>query len=239
MSELVFIRAYPTRFAAEQAEQYLAQQGVAALVQADDAGNMFAGISLGRKGVRLLVRAEDVEAAREALAAFEAVATGEAGAAGDADDLAGAVAFAEQAIANFDAGDNCAEAVLRTFVAAVGLDAGVVRLATGFGGGLGRRGETCGALSGAVMALNGRFGRLDSADDAAKERCYEVVRALVDRFREACGAVTCQDLIGLDLTTDAGRQRYESEEIRATVCRRCVGAAASSVAELLAHDAYF
>jgi hypothetical protein len=67
MTELVFIRAYTNRFEAELAEQYLADQGIEAMVQADDAGGMYAGLSLGRKGVRLLVRAEDAELARELL----------------------------------------------------------------------------------------------------------------------------------------------------------------------------
>jgi hypothetical protein len=68
MSDLVFIRAYANRFEAELAQQLLADQGIDAMVQADDAGGMYAGLSLGRKGVRLLVRAGDEARAREVLA---------------------------------------------------------------------------------------------------------------------------------------------------------------------------
>ena len=68
MSDLVLIHAYPSRFEAEQAQQYLAGQGIDAMVQADDAGGMYAGLSLSRKGVRLWVRHEDAELAREVLA---------------------------------------------------------------------------------------------------------------------------------------------------------------------------
>ncbi len=67
MTDLVFIRAYGRRFEAELAQQFLIDQGIEAMVQADDAGGMYAGLSLGRKGVRLLVRAADADLAREAL----------------------------------------------------------------------------------------------------------------------------------------------------------------------------
>lgn len=67
MSDLVLIHAYTNRFEAEQAQQYLAGQGIEAMVQADDAGGMYAGLSLSRRGVRLWVRATDAELARELL----------------------------------------------------------------------------------------------------------------------------------------------------------------------------
>lgn len=76
MTDLTFIRAFSRRFEAELAQQYLAGQGIESMVQADDAGGMYAGLSLGRKGVRLLVRTADAEPAREALAALS-LASGE------------------------------------------------------------------------------------------------------------------------------------------------------------------
>jgi hypothetical protein len=63
MSELVFLRAYRSRFEAEQAQQYLLDQGIEAWVKADDGGGMYPGLSLGRKGVRLMVREDDADRA--------------------------------------------------------------------------------------------------------------------------------------------------------------------------------
>jgi len=237
MTELVFIRAYPSRFEAEQAQQYLEQLGIDAMVMADDVGGQFAGMSLGRKGVRLMVREEDVDRANDALepgVILDPMVATSPGA-GSAAVPAPLVA-AERAAAYFDAGNNCAEAVLRAFAEDMEIEDQVVRLGTGFGGGMGRDGDVCGALSGAVMALGLRYGRLEGHDDAAKEICYEQVQVLRARFAEVCGKTMCRDLTGSDLTTDEGRKRMEDEGLITTVCRQAVRVAAQIAAELMAGD---
>ena len=233
MSELVFIRAFAGRLEAEQAQAYLGGQGIDAMVMADDGGGMYAGLSLGRKGVRLLVRDEDADRAREALEPGVVVDPMVAASPGAGPEAAPApLVAAETAARYFDEGNNCAEAVLRTFAADSGLEAEVVRLATGFGGGMGRAGDVCGALSGAVMALGLRFGRLEGDDEAAKERCYAATAELRERFRAACGAVDCRDLTGLELSTEEGRRLAEERDIHATVCRNCVREAAQIAASV-------
>ena len=204
MSEWVFIQAYSSRFEAEQAQQYLEQQGIEAFVKADDGGGMYPGLSLGRKGVRLMVRDADVDRARGALEPGEVVDLVAAASPGAGSEFVPAPLVASETAANFfDAGHNCAEAVLRTFAADWGTPQ-LVRLATGFGGGMGRAGDVCGAMSGAVMAVGARFGRVHPDDDVAKERCYEAVAELRERFRDACGHLDCRDLTGLDLDDRVG-----------------------------------
>ncbi len=239
MSELITVARFSDRFQAEQAQQYLAGQGIQAMVQADDAGGILAGLSLSARGVRLRVREEDANRAREALdpgAVIDTVAAGDAGAGGER--APSPLAAAEAAAAFFDAGNNCAESVLRTFAADLGVEveAAVVPLATGFGGGMGRQGDVCGALSGAVMALGLAFGRVTGDDREAKERCYAKVALLRERFASACGDLDCRDLTGVDLQTEAGREAAREPAIRQDVCRRCVHEAARLTAELLAAD---
>jgi C_GCAxxG_C_C family probable redox protein len=236
MSEWVFIQAYSSRFEAEQAQQYLEQQGIDAFVKADDGGGMYPGLSLGRKGVRLMVRDEDTDRARGALEPGEVVDLVEAASPGAGSAFVPAPLVASQTAADlFDAGHNCAEAVLRTFAEDWGTPR-LVRLATGFGGGMGRAGDVCGAMSGAVMAVGARFGRVDPDDDVAKERCYEAVTELRERFRDSCGHLQCRDLTGLDLTTESGRRAAEDGDLHGTVCRQCVRAAAGLAAEIMARD---
>jgi C_GCAxxG_C_C family probable redox protein len=236
MSELVFIRAYSSRFEAEQAQQYLLQQGIQAWVKADDGGGMYPGLSLGRKGVRLLVHEDDVEAAEGALEPGEVVDLVEATSPGAGSEFVPAPMVAAETAANFfAAGHNCAEAVLLTFAVDWNMPT-MVRLATGFGGGMGRAGEACGAIAGAIMALGARFGRSVPDDEEAKERCYEAVGELLERFRDAQGHVTCRDLTGLDLATEAGRRKAEDRDLRGTVCRESVRAAAGIAAEIMARE---
>lgn len=234
MSDLVFVQAYSNRFEGEQAQQYLAGQGIDAMVMADDVGGMYAGLSLGRKGVRLLVRAEDEEAAREALRPGEVLDPMEAASPGaGSGDIPAPLVAAEAAARHFDGGHNCAESVLRVFAEDRGRE-DLIRLATGFGGGMGRDGDQCGALSGAVLAIGLLMGRDDPEDREAKERCYDAVREVRRRFREACGRTDCRDLTGVDLTTEAGRQRLEDEGLVTSVCRGAVWEAASIVATVAA-----
>ncbi|MEZ4386435.1 MAG: C-GCAxxG-C-C family (seleno)protein [Candidatus Krumholzibacteriia bacterium] len=236
MSELVFVQAFGSRFEAEQAQQYLAGQGIDSMVMADDVGGMYAGLSLGRKGVRLLVRPEDEELAREALRPGVVLDPMVAAAPGAGPDAVPApLVAAEAAARHFDAGHNCAEAVLRAFAADLGRPE-IVRLATGFGGGMGRDGDQCGALSGALLTVGLYLGRDEPGDDRAKDRCYAVVREVRRRFVEACGHADCRDLTGVDLRTEAGRARFEAEGVATTVCRACVREAARVTAEVLARE---
>ncbi len=234
MPELVILQTFNNRFEAEQVQQYLVQQGIQAFVKADDGGGMYAGLSLSSKGVRLLVPDVDVARAREALEPGEVVDLMDSASPGaGGESVPAPLVASETAARHFDAGYNCAESVLLTFVEDRGLT-GWVRLATGFGGGLGRAGDLCGALTGGVMALGLRFGRTDAGDEAAGERCYEAVAELRHRFREVCGAVDCRHLTGVDLSTESGRQVAEDRDVRTTVCRQCVHASAGIVAEIMA-----
>ncbi|MCX7031789.1 MAG: C-GCAxxG-C-C family protein, partial [Spirochaetes bacterium] len=76
----------------------------------------------------------------------------------------------ERADQLFRQGTNCAQAVACAFAEDLGADRGLtLRLATGFGGGMGHTGGTCGALTGAFMALGIAFGMKETGDQAAKE----------------------------------------------------------------------
>ncbi len=108
-----------------------------------------------------------------------------------------------------------------------------LRLATGFGGGMGRTGGTCGALTGAFMALGLAFGMKDPADQAAKDRTYALVAEASRRFRERAGALACPDLLGLDIGTPEGLQAAKDRDLFKTQCAGYVKTAAAIVEDLL------
>lgn len=94
----------------------------------------------------------------------------------------------------FKEGYNCAEAVLRGFrdELDLGLDDQALKIATGFGGGLGQAGCMCGALTGAIMVLNllyGRDNRTESRDPA-----YQNAKNFHDIFTEHFGGSCCRVL---------------------------------------------
>jgi C_GCAxxG_C_C family probable redox protein len=75
----------------------------------------------------------------------------------------------KRARALFEAGANCAQAVAGAFADAVGMEeTELFKLASGFGGGVGRMREVCGAVSGMVIIYNILHGNPDIADKDAK-----------------------------------------------------------------------
>lgn len=73
--------------------------------------------------------------------------------------------LAEIAVAKFTEGYNCSQSVLYACHGRLGLDPSAsLKLACGFGDGIGRCQEICGALSGGIMALSLRYGRGEGED---------------------------------------------------------------------------
>jgi C_GCAxxG_C_C family probable redox protein len=93
-----------------------------------------------------------------------------------------------------------------------------LRVATGFGGGMGRTSGTCGAVTGACMAIGLMRGMRSTEDAAAKEATYEAVEDFVQRFREAHGSVACTELLEVDLGTPEGRAAAKERGLFATRC---------------------
>lgn len=133
----------------------------------------------------------------------------------------------------FKAGYNCSQSVLMALCGRFGLDDCLaVRLATGFGVGMGR-GEACGAVSGAVMAL-GLFGGGGGPDGAAaKAATYARVQEFQRRFSDRHGSLRCRDLIGLDPSTPEGLGQARREGRFQSVCLPLVRTAAAIVAEVM------
>ena len=97
----------------------------------------------------------------------------------------------------FFEGYNCSQAVFCAFCDVTGLDMdAAARMASSFGGGLGRLREVCGAVSGAALALGILKGYSDPGDYDAKKAHYVRVQEFARRFREANGAIVCRELLG-------------------------------------------
>ena len=93
-------------------------------------------------------------------------------------------------------GYNCAQAVFCAFSDVTGFDLDTsARMASSFGGGLGRLRETCGVVSAAALVLGIVKGYDDPADYEAKKRHYALVREFAERFRAKHKSIICRDLL--------------------------------------------
>ncbi len=96
------------------------------------------------------------------------------------------------------------------------------KLAANFGAGMGRLQESCGAVTGAFMAIGLRYGSTDPNDLQAKQLVLEKSRAFVSAFRKKFGSLLCRELLDCDLNTDAGQKKFKDEDQRQKICMACV-----------------
>lgn len=105
---------------------------------------------------------------------------------------------AETAKRLFLAGANCAQAVLGAFQPECGIDfETAMRIASGFGGGMGRLREVCGAVSGMFLAAGLLRGSPDFRDKSARDAQYARIQDLAEAFRRRNGSIICRELLGL------------------------------------------
>jgi C_GCAxxG_C_C family probable redox protein len=130
--------------------------------------------------------------------------------------------LSQKAIKHFQAGSNCAQSVLLTLAEHIGLknldNELIPKIATGFGGGIGRCGSVCGALTGGVMAIGIEYGTNETGLDK-RAKAYANAQALYKQFQEKHGGVLCIDL--LKYTLSDPQQAAEARQDRALekVCR--------------------
>jgi C_GCAxxG_C_C family probable redox protein len=134
----------------------------------------------------------------------------------------------EQAVSCFKTGLNCSQSILSTYAEDFGLDRRIaLKLAAGFGGGMGRLGGTCGAVTGAFMVLGLKPGLVEADYQQAKAAAYERVREFAKRFEARCGTTVCRELIQCDIGTPEGLATAR------TACPRFVQSAAEILEEML------
>ena len=96
----------------------------------------------------------------------------------------------------FLSGYNCAQAVAVAFTDGTGLTEGqAAKMASAFGGGMGRMREVCGAVSGMLMVLSYVYGYDTPGDDVSKKRLYGQVQELAAAFRAENGSIICREIL--------------------------------------------
>jgi C_GCAxxG_C_C family probable redox protein len=75
-----------------------------------------------------------------------------------------------------------------------------LKIACGFGAGIGRMGRTCGAVTGVVMVIGLKHGQVNLDDEESREKTYTLVKEFINRFTAIHGSIECRELIGYDLS---------------------------------------
>ena len=130
---------------------------------------------------------------------------------------------ATEAIELFESGFSCAQSVFVPYAEEFNLNKEQeLKLACGFGAGMGRQQKTCGAVSGAYMVIGLKHGKSTVEDNPAREKTYSMVKEFSRLFIEKNGTLECRELLQCDLNSDEGKKYFQEYRLHANVCVKCV-----------------
>ena len=140
----------------------------------------------------------------------------------------------ERAVELFVEGYNCAQAVAAAFGDLTGLDEKTAaKMASCFGGGMGRMREVCGAVSGMLMVAGVLYGYDDPKATKEKRELYAQVQAMAGQFRQELGSIVCRDLLK-NPPSDPNPTPRTEQFYKDRPCARMVATAARIMDEFIA-----
>ena len=135
----------------------------------------------------------------------------------------------------FLSGYNCAQSVLLSFAEDLKFSKELaMKMSAGFGGGMGKQQETCGAVTGAIMVLGVLKGEDVNNNDELKSAAYGSVKELTQEFKSEYKTTQCKDLIGCDLNTPEGSAKFKEDNLMENICAGCVKKAVQIVESITA-----
>ena len=130
-----------------------------------------------------------------------------------------------KAIEYFNDHLHCSQSVLAAFAEECGIsEKQAFRLGSCFGSGM-RKGNVCGACTGALMVLGLLFGEDHNGDPEERQRSNRLNDMMMDRFKQANGTYICNDLLGCDITTPEGVRFARENGLFKDFCPKMVGSA--------------
>jgi C_GCAxxG_C_C family probable redox protein len=139
-----------------------------------------------------------------------------------------------QAINSFKTGMNCSQAVLTTFSDKFNIDKNLaLGISCGFGAGMGRLQETCGAVTGSFMVIGAHASEQYADNKDKKEKSYALIQEFDRQFTRIHGSIKCSTLLKIDLRTPEGQRAFKENNLGETICEKCIADAVSIVESLL------
>ena len=140
----------------------------------------------------------------------------------------------EKALDYFGRKFHCSQAVLAAYAEECGLSEQLaLKLGACFGSGM-RKGEVCGACTGALMVLGAMYGQYDKADPQSRELANQVNDKMMNRFAERCGSYICNELLGCDIRTMDGVNYAVEHKLFTEFCPKMVAAAVDVLEGIIA-----
>jgi C_GCAxxG_C_C family probable redox protein len=139
----------------------------------------------------------------------------------------------DKAICSFRSGLNCAQSVLTAYSDDLSFDNNLaLGIACGFGGGMGRLQETCGAVTGSFMVLGIINSKKYTNNNERKEGTYFMVQKFSEEFKAIHGSTDCKSLLNCNLRTEEGHRYAKENNLFGTICEKCISDSIRIVEEL-------
>ena len=134
----------------------------------------------------------------------------------------------EKAMQSFLDGYNCSQCMMIAFEDYLTIDLDTaLKIASPFGGGMGRLREVCGSVSGMFMIMGFLKGYHTPGNYERKKELYEHIQELARRYEEANGSIICRDLLGLNVQKESAAPEHRTPEYyKNRPCAAKIGSAA-------------
>ena len=141
----------------------------------------------------------------------------------------------EMAVANFMKGYNCSQSVVLAFADMLPVnESDLLKMASSFGGGMGRLREVCGSVSGMFIVIGLLYGYDGPETGPVKAEHYKRVQELAHRFEEKHGSIVCRELLGLNVKREAPTPEARTKEYyKKRPCPEIIGDAAEILEEYI------
>lgn len=122
----------------------------------------------------------------------------------------------------FMKGYNCSQTVFALFSESYGIDeTTAAKIATGLGSGA-RKGDICGAVSGALMVLGLAYGQESLTDNERKMQAYDQSDQFIERFEEVMGSIVCKELFGYDISIPEEKAIILEKQLIPKICPKAI-----------------
>lgn len=139
----------------------------------------------------------------------------------------------EKALDYFNKEFHCSQAVLAAYADVCGLtEEKALMLGACFGSGM-RKGEVCGACTGALMVLGALYGQYDKADAKSRQISNEVNDRMMNEFAKANGSYLCNTLLNCDVSTPEGVACAKSNQLFTEFCPKMVARAVDILEQII------
>jgi C_GCAxxG_C_C family probable redox protein len=143
----------------------------------------------------------------------------------------------QQASDYFQNSFNCSQSVFTVFATDYGIpEDDSLRIACAFGAGMGRQQYTCGAVTGALMAIGLKYGKGRNDDESRKKETYEKALEFLTEFKKIHGSVNCRELLrGLNMNNPDDFKKIKEANLFETLCGQYVEDAVAITEKLISN----